>query len=653
MSYTKEELKDKITGLQKAQKEIMGDKKLSELTKDQQIKFCRNNKAISSLAYEAYLLLKENHYNQAASYFSLSCQLGFRKASAEINRARKQDAKPTLEESQLTGSAEILYTQGLCHLLGIGQEPNRMDAFLLFEKAANQGHALAQTNLGHMYENGYGIKQNSENAIKWFHMAAENNEAEAQYNLGWICRYNSGATPNKKNLEYFLLAAEQGYVGAQQTLGWIFENDVEVNYTDAFKWYYFAAEQGDPLAQKDLAWMYEHGNGIAPDYAQASKRYRLSIEHGGKLAKKELARLAIHYPIANYHLAMVMRYEDINMLVEKDPSISQELLWDLNRIKDNEIFFDLIKKAPSILRELLWDLNRSQDNIILFDLVNVVINQIFGQGTLIEKGGNDAVEFVIQYFLWQIENNALDVNSTYVCNDLAIHSMNLTTCMDFIHLISDIWFYPKQDDADPMQHEQFTNLAAQLLKRAIYHLASMKEIKENSSSWRFCALIFIKHAYGMAYEASFTQTLTLRTLLTFSDLIERKISPEVIKYILGVDLFTTVMPTELQKPSNQVTTCSDEEGASQKEPVLAGLKRKPSKDNSTTVEPPNLKRRCKHSDKCQENTKASIQRSNNPNGLFAVTDSHAKKPSPLLSGDRFDELNSKPSKGKERLSSMT
>ena len=57
-------------------------------------------------------------------------------------------------------------------------------AFKLFQLLAQQGDALAQNNLGVMYENGQGVAQNHQQAFTWFQRAANQGDDDAQYNLG-------------------------------------------------------------------------------------------------------------------------------------------------------------------------------------------------------------------------------------------------------------------------------------------------------------------------------------------------------------------------------------------------------------------------------------------------------------------------------------
>jgi TPR repeat protein len=57
------------------------------------------------------------------------------------------------------------------------------DAFKWFHKAAEQGHTLAQVNLGLMYVRGEGVAKDFEEAVKWFRTSAEKGDVIAQYHL--------------------------------------------------------------------------------------------------------------------------------------------------------------------------------------------------------------------------------------------------------------------------------------------------------------------------------------------------------------------------------------------------------------------------------------------------------------------------------------
>jgi TPR repeat protein len=80
-----------------------------------------------------------------------------------------------------------------------------------FRKAAENGHATAQSNLGVLYASGEVFEKNPEEALKWWRKAAEQGQPSAQFNLGQMLL--EGKTAEKDLVEaykWFSLAAEQG-----------------------------------------------------------------------------------------------------------------------------------------------------------------------------------------------------------------------------------------------------------------------------------------------------------------------------------------------------------------------------------------------------------------------------------------------------------
>ena len=57
---------------------------------------------------------------------------------------------------------------------------------------AKQGNAVAQYNLGVMYDNGQGVSQDDKTAVKWYKLAAKQGDARAQYNLGLMYALGNG-----------------------------------------------------------------------------------------------------------------------------------------------------------------------------------------------------------------------------------------------------------------------------------------------------------------------------------------------------------------------------------------------------------------------------------------------------------------------------
>ena len=106
---------------------------------------------------------------------------------------------------------------------GQGVPQDDQEAVNWWRKAAEQGHASAQFNLGFMYAEGRGVPQDDQEAVGWYRKAAEQGNDSAQYNLGamygasrgvpqdyvqahkWI---NLAASRTKENAEDFRLARD-------------------------------------------------------------------------------------------------------------------------------------------------------------------------------------------------------------------------------------------------------------------------------------------------------------------------------------------------------------------------------------------------------------------------------------------------------------
>jgi TPR repeat protein len=80
-----------------------------------------------------------------------------------------------------------------------------------FRKAADQGHARAQGNLGWMYERGRGVAQDDVQAVEWYCKAADQGDAPGQCNLGWMYERGRGvvAKDDVQAAKWYCKAAEQ------------------------------------------------------------------------------------------------------------------------------------------------------------------------------------------------------------------------------------------------------------------------------------------------------------------------------------------------------------------------------------------------------------------------------------------------------------
>jgi TPR repeat protein len=164
-------------------------------------------------------------------------------------------------------------------------------SFLELFKAARQGDAEAQFQLGKRSALGEGVSRDYKAAANWLKKAAEQGHAPAQQNLGVMYQNGLGVPQDdKKAVELYTKAAEQGNADAQTSLGWTYHkwHGVAQDYTKAFEWYTKAAEQGDDAAQFNLGLMYGKGNGVGQDNKKATEWWTKAAEQGHESAKEAL-----------------------------------------------------------------------------------------------------------------------------------------------------------------------------------------------------------------------------------------------------------------------------------------------------------------------------------------------------------------------------
>ena len=79
-------------------------------------------------------------------------------------------------------------TLGACTPAVMVSPPNGTEAVRWWQLAAEQGHAVAQFNLGFMYGNGLGVPQDYTEAVQRYRRAAERGLARARNRLGFVHR---------------------------------------------------------------------------------------------------------------------------------------------------------------------------------------------------------------------------------------------------------------------------------------------------------------------------------------------------------------------------------------------------------------------------------------------------------------------------------
>jgi hypothetical protein len=118
-------------------------------------------------------------------------------------------------------------------------------------RLAESGDAVAQYNLGLMYQAGQGLPQDDARAALWYRRAAERGDAPAQYSLGRLTAEGRGVPRSlAEAVTWYRKAAMQGYVYAQTSLGFMYATGqgVPVDKAQADLWLSLAADAGDGTA---------------------------------------------------------------------------------------------------------------------------------------------------------------------------------------------------------------------------------------------------------------------------------------------------------------------------------------------------------------------------------------------------------------------
>ena len=215
------------------------------------------------------------------------------------------------------GEPEAQYQLGNLYARGLGVARNYTEAAKWYRLAADQGYAPAQHWLGHLYARGQGLEtahaeapeplatepgktvpgqqglwSDAAEAAKWWRKAAEQGDAGAQFDLGWLYAHGRGVETNyAQAVAWYRRSAEQGNSAAQHWLGHCFLNGTGVveDEAEAFRWFRDAAEAGIPAAQNDLGRMYAKGRGVEQDSTQALGWYRKAADAGLPSAQNNLA----------------------------------------------------------------------------------------------------------------------------------------------------------------------------------------------------------------------------------------------------------------------------------------------------------------------------------------------------------------------------
>lgn len=176
-----------------------------------------------------------------------------------------------------------------------GVKQDDVKAFEYYLKAARNGHAIAQYNVGVCYNFGKGVEKNYNLSLMWYHRAAEQGCVWAFHNLGYCYEAGLGVTQDYvEALKWYNMAAEKGYTSSICNIGNFYRHgrSVDQDHAEALKWYRRAAIQGVPEAQYNVGMCYENGEGVNKVIYEAIEWYSKAAKQGHELARKRVDELS-------------------------------------------------------------------------------------------------------------------------------------------------------------------------------------------------------------------------------------------------------------------------------------------------------------------------------------------------------------------------
>ena len=106
-----------------------------------------------------------------------------------------------------------------------------------------------------MYARSLGVTYDGTEAVRWWRKAAEQGEASAQEELGTAYFFGDGVQrDHSEAAKWFRKAAEHGGIFAQTSLGYLYERGegVPQDYALASMWLNLATAQGQPVAKTEM-----------------------------------------------------------------------------------------------------------------------------------------------------------------------------------------------------------------------------------------------------------------------------------------------------------------------------------------------------------------------------------------------------------------
>jgi TPR repeat protein len=180
-------------------------------------------------------------------------------------------------------------------------------AFRWYMQAAADHNAVAEFNVGSLYETGEGVERSDASAALWYRKALDHSQADPRDHItrssfqALLRLYDRGTAIPSKSLEdnrkegiaWLRLMADQDNGFAQLLLAQAYEHGtlgVARDDRQAFRWMSKAVEK-EPHAQTVLGYVYRTGRGQPKDYPRALELLRKAAEGGDPQGQVNLASM--------------------------------------------------------------------------------------------------------------------------------------------------------------------------------------------------------------------------------------------------------------------------------------------------------------------------------------------------------------------------
>lgn len=215
-------------------------------------------------------------------------QAGFRKkglfeqAKANVKQQSQVRIKVWKNSAQ-QGSVEAMVLYGKCLFEGFNTEADKGEAFNLYKKAADLGHAEALNDLGYFfYQTGLVVEKDSAKAFVCYEKAANLGDRPAMINLSGAYLKGEGVVKDEKKAFFWCKkAADLGFSFGLNNLAYYFYRTglvVAKDESKAFELFTKAAEMGNPAAMVNLGSSYEDGTGVEKDSREAFRWFKKAAD---------------------------------------------------------------------------------------------------------------------------------------------------------------------------------------------------------------------------------------------------------------------------------------------------------------------------------------------------------------------------------------